>query len=217
MLLPGLECLVNRFATAQLGSYPHRDPIWALEHPEIRSVSFDPDMHQKVLYARNALKWINSSRQPRLDCLEIAAVSVALRLARREGLVSGIGSREFARLLGKLEKYRKRARRAVERAHGKQAYEQAAERWRRLLDWMHVHIFHFRSARWSSPSGVLRRQQREQTRNLALSLVEPSVDPAHVIHIADLVRREIRRGRHPFTLRELLADPEKSHDFSGWP
>jgi len=213
ILLPGLEALVNRFATAKLGSYPNRDPRFTIAHPEVSNVAFDTGMYEKVLYARNALKYMVASRQRRLDCWQIAAVQVALRLVRREKLVSDLDVQEFARLNQKLEKYRKRARRAAERVLGKDCYRRAAERWRLLLDWMHIHVFHFKPLRWSSPSNVLRRVQREQTRNLAISMVNPSIERARVIHLADLARREIRRGRHGFKLRQVLDDHARAVKF----
>ncbi len=212
IVVPGLDRIVNRFADAKEGRYYFRDPRWTFEHPDVRSVSFDSAMYDKILGVRRYLKFtLNKSSQPRLDCLEIAAVEIALRLVRREKLVC-ISSSEFEQILRKLEKYRKRARRSAVRALGK-GYEQAAQRWRLLLNWMQIHIFHFKPPRWSSPSRILRREQREQTRNLALSMVVPGIDPKRVVHAADLARREVRRGRHPFTLRELLADRENSVQF----
>jgi len=214
LLLPGLEALVNRFATAKLGSFPFADPLYSLKHPEICGTTFDREMFVKVLFARNAVKFVLPGRQPSLDSLHLAAMAWALRLARRENLLTaGVGSDEMVRLERKLERYRKRARHAAEAELGKQVYRQLAVRWQLLLHWAHYNIVRFRPRREPFPASGLYRQQRESTRRLVLDLVTEKADRKLVCHLADLARREVRRGRHGVTLRKLLGDRQRAVGF----
>lgn len=213
LLVPGLDALVNRFASAKRGSFPVRDPMYAMEHPEICDIPFDRDIAGYVLSARNAVKWINPSRQRRFNFIESAALGVALRTARREKLLpETVAPEQFIRLEQKLERYRRRIFRDTKRANDKAIYQQLWHRWKRLLRWMHWNIFRFGPRRWPRPVNI-HRLQREHTRTLALSMVEPNVDPACVIHLADLARREVRRGRHGIKLRVLLDDQERTIRF----
>lgn len=211
VLLRGLEELMNRLAAAKLGWYHWRDPLYAIWHPEECRAPQDLAMFAKVLSARNILKSLNASRQPRLDALQFAAAALGLRLVRRESLME-IGEEEFTRLADKVERYRRRARRAGENALGKANHDHLRESWRQFRVWCHWNIFRFKPRRWTTPGNV-RKQQREQTRSLALSMVTEKADPKFVSHLADLARREVRRGRHGTTLRELLGDQQKTVRF----
>lgn len=155
---------------------------------------------------------MNASRQPRLDCLEIAAAALALRVARREKL-GGMKPKDFVGLKNKLEKCRRRAARAYERLAGRPRYQKLSARWSDFLSWAHYNIIKVQPRRRPSPGNQRYREQREETRKLVLRLVVESADRQLVCHLADLARRELRRGRHGIRLRELLADCERAVQF----
>ena len=215
VILPGLGALVSRFSSARPGAATYGDPMSVVYFPEIAGKPFDQATAGIVVSAHNKVKDPPSSRELRLSSFELAALAFAVRVARREQLIPEPPSADLWKALEKkIETYRRRARRAAERAVGKAAYQQAAKRWRQLLRWSRYNILRIRR-RHPSPSRLLQREQREQMRKLALQVVSDDVDPKMVCHWADLARREVRRGRHGMKLRELLKDPEGAAGFMG--
>jgi len=158
-----------------------------------------------MLTARNELKWIKTSRKVRLNSFQLAGAAFALRIVQREKLVPGEVLAKVSALADKLEKYRKRAKRAAIKEIGGDAYGEQAECWRRFLQYMRC-ILCFRPTFWKS--GAMRlfhRDRREKLLALAKE-VAPTLDPSHLRHLVNLAKREVLRGRHPETLGLLVED-----------
>jgi hypothetical protein len=81
LLIPGFNLLANGLATARLGSFPRRYPSYlSLLSSVYEDQVFDLTMAQMVLNVRQRLLTPTSSRKSRLNVVELAAVSFALRL-----------------------------------------------------------------------------------------------------------------------------------------
>jgi hypothetical protein len=162
--------------------------------------------------ARNKLRAISGFRKVRLKSFELAACAFALRLVQKETLVHKDVLSKVQALAGRLEKYRKRAKRAAIKEIGRNAYKEQAESWRRHLQFMHC-ILCYRPvlSRLKSPR-LLHRDQREQLLRIAKE-VAPPADPARLRELVDLARREVRRGRHGTKLRTLLSDEVRAKQF----
>jgi hypothetical protein len=133
-ILPGLEAIVNAIAGARLGHFPRLDPRvqftgtnGSIVYSQAKASEV---MASCVLTARNKLKWVNASRKSRLSSFELAALAFALRMVEREELAPKEVLAKVHALAGKLEKYRKRAKRATIKQIGGDAYKEQAECWR---------------------------------------------------------------------------------------
>jgi hypothetical protein len=215
-VLPGLEAIVNAIGNARMGHFPRLDP--RVQFPSVnRSTVYsqaesDETMAGQMLTARNKLKEISGSRKVRLNCFELAAIAFALRLAQREELAPEDVLAKVPGLADKLENYRKRAKRAAIKDIGTVAYKEQAERWGRFLQWMRC-ILCYRPTLWkSSALPVFHRDRREMLFARATE-VAPAADPALLLHLADLAKREILRDRHPVTLGMLVSDDGRGRDF----
>ena len=166
---------------------------------------FSETMDAHMLSARNKLKWINPSRKVRLNCFELAALAFAYRMVIKEELAPEDVLAKVPGLADKLERYRKRAKRAAIKQIGGDAYGEQAECWRRFLQYIHS-ILCFRPTLWKSiASRVFHIDRREKVLALAVA-VAPTADPVQLGQMADLAKRELLRGRHPETLGMVVSD-----------
>jgi hypothetical protein len=215
-ILPGLEAILNAIGDARLGHFPRLDP--RVQFPGINSSSVysqaesDETMAGHMLTARNKLKWLNPSHKVRLNSFELAADAFALRLAQREELAPDDVLAKVPGLADKLENYRKRAKRAAIKDVGPVEYKGQSERWGRFLQWMRC-ILCYRPTLWkSSALPVFHRDRREMMLARATE-VAPTADPALLLHLADLAKREVLRDRHPVTLGMLVSDDVRGREF----
>jgi hypothetical protein len=214
-ILPGLEAAVNAIVGALHGCVPRIDPRIQFPCSAVRlyaNAQPSETMAGHLMSARNKLKAISGSRKVRLNSFELAACAFALRLVQKEALVSEDVLAKVSALADKLEKYRKRAKRAAVKAIGRNAYKEQAESWRRHLQFTHC-ILCYRPVRSRLKSPRLgHRDQREQLLRIAKE-VAPTADPARLLELVDLARREVRRGRHGTKLRTLLSDEARAKQF----
>jgi hypothetical protein len=208
-ILPGLEAIVNAIAGARLGHVPRLDPRvqftginGSIVYSQARASEV---MASCVLTARNKLKWKNASRKIRLSSFELAALAFALRMVRKEKLAPVEVLAKVPGLANKLEKYRKRAMRAAIKQIGVDAYGEQAEIWRKFLQYVHSILCYRPTQRKFSGLRLLHRDQRQKLLELATE-VAPTADPALLLHLVDLVKREVLRDRHPVTLGMLVSD-----------
>jgi hypothetical protein len=168
----------------------------------------------KLLFDR--LIGISTSRKLRLTAFELAALAFLLRVSptvtSRKRIPAG-----HLDLLRKIENYRRRARRAAIKRNGEAAYESAAGRWKQFLNWMRFNLIYPPKAPSWSPRRVW-RERREGLARLITTMLEhyryePLTD-SEMRRIVRLFKEELRRGRHPVTLRELLnSEPETRYEF----
>jgi hypothetical protein len=215
-ILPGLEAIVNALVGARRGLFPRLDPRvqftgtnGSIVYSQARASEV---MASHVLTARNKLKWVNASRKIRLNCFQLAALAFALRMVRKEKLASKEVLAKVAGLANKLERYRKRAMRAAIKQIGVDAYGEQAEIWRRFLQYVHGILCYRPAQRKFSGLRLLHRDQRQKLLELATE-VAPTADPALLLHLVDLVKREVLRDRHPVTLGMLVSDDARGLEF----
>jgi hypothetical protein len=215
-ILPALVLIVNILASAGLGHFPRIDPrvqFLTVSGPRVYAqAEYDKTMNGYVLSALNKLKWINPSRKVRLNCFELAALLFAYRMVIKEELAPEDVLAKVPGLADKLEKYRKRAKRAAIKQIGGDAYGEQTACWQRFLQYIHC-ILCFRPILWrSSASRIFHRDRREKLLALATE-VAPTADPARLRHLVDNAKREVIRDRHPVTLGMLVEDDTRGREF----
>jgi hypothetical protein len=214
-ILPALEVMVNGLADAREGRYYHAgNPFIIPAKPTYSEKCFDEEMAATVLSCRNKLKFQGSSRKARLTSLEISAAALAYRVVRREKLAPEgvINAAVGSNLEARLELHRKRGKRAAITQVGITAYREEANRWSRFVQWCRAKLLRLRPLKRVFKM-TLYKEQRETTRALAMEVVVETADRTRIHHLADLARRELRRGRHDTTLRSLLSDHDKTRRF----
>jgi len=221
VILPGLEAVLNGIAGARLDHYPHRNPADRVD-PELSKVhesrAFDEAMAARILSMRNKLKSLGRSRKLRLDAFDLAATAFAVRFGQREQLMEA-PAEDVAKLLARLEKFRKRTKRAAISEVGKLAYDEEAIRWRRFASWLRYNLCYFHLPR-PKTYGLKRTYQMHFEQVLALtgealtSNGYAVLPPDQLRRIAKLAMAELRRGRHPgLTVLEILRNREKGLEF----
>jgi hypothetical protein len=214
--LPVLERILNGVATESMRKqYVGVD--LPFEIPVYTDRRFEEEMFRYVLSCRNKLRRIGSSRKLRLSCFELAALALAGRVTAKEAsrVEEVLRTAGIVQLRRKLEKLRKRAKRAWIRRYGIDAFRSASDNWQRFVNWLRFRILAPPHRRQRPRVDVaVHREEREFMRNLALSMASSAGHTNELEHLADLAKAEVRRGeRHPFTIRELLADKPKAQQF----
>lgn len=149
VILPALEDLLNGIVEAcRRDRYPRRDAtLVPYRGQEVyRERRYDEEMAGHVLSCRNKLKFKGKSRMVRLNSFELAVAALALRVVRREKLVSEdmIKSIAVADLEHELELHRKRAKRAAIKQNGLTPYKEEADRWGHFVEWMRYNLLYYR-------------------------------------------------------------------------
>jgi hypothetical protein len=169
-------------------------------------------MAEYILTARNKLKSITASRKVRLNSFQLAACAYAFRMVRKEKLAPMKILAKVPGLAGKLERYRKRAKREAIKQIGGNAYGEQTARWRKFLKYVHC-ILCYRPAQWkTSALRLIHRDQREMMLARATE-VAPTAEPAQLLRFVDLAKREIQRYRHPVTLGMLASNETLGREF----
>ena len=213
---PALEEIVNTLAGARRGHFPRIDPrvqFLTVNGPRVYAqAEFDEAMYGHLLSARNKLKYLNPSRKVRLNSFVLAALAFAHRMVKREDLAPAEVLAEVPMLAQKLEKYRKRAKRATIKQIGSDAYGEQTACWHRFLQYIHS-VLCFRPVLWrSSAQRIFHRDRREMMLAHATD-VAPTADPAQLRRLVDLAKREIQRDRHPVTLGMLASNETLGREF----
>ena len=135
LMLHGLNYIVRSYRVLQAGYFPPGSIPWYFQpHPFDRG-KYDTKHVENILQLRTTLNaLVGSGGRIRLDAFGIAAAILAVRVALRKvqpGELQGISTssrKDAKKLLSKLEKYRKRAKRALITHFGKAACEEAGTR-----------------------------------------------------------------------------------------
>ncbi len=215
-IISGLESIVNILVMARQGYFPRIDPrvqFLTVNGPGVYArAEFSEAMAAHMLSAWNKLKWINPSRKVRLNCFELAALAFAYRMAIKEELAPEDVLAKVPGLADKLERYRKRAKRAAIKQIGRDAYGEQAECWRRFLQYVHSILCFRPTLRKSSALLVFHRDRREKLLALAAE-VAPTADPVQLRHLVDLAKSEVLRDRHLETLGLLVENDTRGREF----
>jgi len=227
LLKPGLDMLANRLATAQMGSYPFRHRWHRIDYVKsniYQHQAFNQTMAERILEVRRKVWNVTTTRKVRMDALELAAAILALRLydPARRGFSDIEGAQPLAR---KLEMLRRRAMRAAKAKSGRAEYRAQAEIWRRFLAWVRYNLLHFRSetgltvSRSAVPFLMKHwAEQRSQLATMVAAALEKRcyapLPSSQMDRMVRLLKEGFRRGRYPYTLKELLtANDEAGQEF----
>lgn len=216
--LVGLEFLVNGLAAAQQGVFPHRHPFDRIDF-SLSSVHEDREYNgefaEVLLKLRNRLRGSSGRRRIRLTTIECSALALAVRVARKLGK----DGEALSALEAKIEIFRKRTKRAAIRQNGKDSYQQHQQQWKRFVSWCRYHLLYLDLPRMPALQGprMLRREQRAQLLEILEERIRARCTEAPpqegLRHVVDLAIRELRRGRHDTTARQLLQDRETAAEF----
>ena len=122
------------------------------------------------------------------------------------------------RLQKKIERYRRRAKRAAIRRVGTNSYKETAERWRRFAAWTRYTLLYFKVPGRRQPywSIVWRNQRRELTQAFEMALrarfFEAPSD-VEMVRLVTLATRSLKRSRHAVSFMDLLHAPQSHVDF----
>ena len=212
LLEPGFNRLANGLSTAEHGNFPdyHAGRLGMVNTKIYRDRAHDQEMHDQVISARRKLLTMPACRKVRLNEFEIRAAAFALRLDNPR--TNRRRDRDEVRALArKLEMFRKRAKRRTRTFLNPAEISQKAEAWRRFVDWCRFNIAHVRLPQMEH---TYRRSElwadlRTRLRAMIAQAIEESrfapLPAPQMSRVSRLIKEEVRRGRHPFTLRAFLA------------
>jgi hypothetical protein len=222
LVKPGLDALRNGLASAKLGSFPNRH---AYDRIDLASCNiypnraYDSNMADRCFSLGFEIREMTGTRKVRLDVFELSTAGLALRLSAKlaRHKRKPLAPVETKALANKLEKYRKRAKRRLIARIGDAAYATLAATWRMYLDWARYNLTQFTlPRRVGFESKPLWREQREGLAGMIVQAVEERcyapLAQQQVTRMALMAKNDLRRGRLPRTLRELLVADRKGRD-----
>ncbi len=181
--------------------------------------AYSGELMQMLLASADAVIKIRSSggRLYDMDPFQLAVLILGARLAAKRVLhghvqtTIGNFAQRANRLTARLEKYRKRSKRAFIRLHGAEQYELQEQRWLRFLRWLRVHFL---------DCDCMRRRRRHISRwrrvtidQLCTLAKAELIDRGETVpadpELRQMVRlalRYVRRGRTTYGVRDLLKD-----------
>jgi hypothetical protein len=219
---PGLDALRNGLASARLGFFPNRhawDRIDLASCNIYADRAYDAAMADRCFSLGFEIREMTATRKVRLDVFELSMAALALRVSgklarqKRKPLAPG----EAKSLANKLERYRKRAKRQLIARVGDAAYATLATTWRMFAGWVRYHLTQFiLSRRLGFESKPLWREQREGLAGMIVQAVEERcyapLSQQQVTRMALMAKNDLRRGRLPMTLGEVLVADRKGRD-----
>jgi hypothetical protein len=215
LLQPGLDFIACQLANAKLGLRTRHHPLVRVD-PQLANVykrkQYSEEGDQAVISIRAKLWELTSSRKIRASFLELSAAALALRLLHRLPN-SKHDPMSVKALASKVENYRKRAKRsAIERLGGEE-YAAAADRWRCFVQWVRYYLTYLHEPkRRSSCRRLTWADQRSSLADLIAGILSdfgyaPLSEP-EMKKVVRLIKEELRRGRHPITLMELIRSTD---------
>ncbi len=216
LLTPGLDFLACQLANAKHGYHLGRLQ-WDRTHPPPPSVyermEYDEDGDQAIIRIRAKLWDLKSSRKIRVNFVELSAAALALRLLKRVP-VSPSDLAAVKTLRAKLEKFRKQAKSAAISRFGRDRHATAAKRWRRFVKWVRYYLV-FKLPKRSIRLRATWSYQRSMLAELiARTLADFGYAPlaeAELKRASRLIKEELRRGRRPIYLMELLRSNDPAN------
>lgn len=211
LLRPGLDLIACQLANARRGLRTHRHPLERIDlqlSDIYRRKQYSEEGDQAIISIRAKLWQLTSSRKIRANVFELSAAALALRVLKR--LPDSKYDPIAAKALGaKLEKYRKRAKRAAIREMGSEQYATAADRWQCFVHWIRYYLIYLHQPK--RRSSVLRRTWAYQRSSLAELIAKTLEDFGYapltegvLQRVSRLIKEELRRRRLPLRLMELL-------------
>ena len=225
LLKQGLDVLACGLAEIKLGGFPHRHPWHGVDFVAsdvYRDQQRDEEMCDRIIRVRAKLWELTESRKILADVVELSVLGLALRVTRARKLVDNTDavSAEIRMLGSKIERYRKRAKRAViAKAAGSLEYKSIADRWRRNLAWLRYNTL-YANTKIPNNLGPRRarfwREQRQQTAQLIKTILEENfyeaLDDKQMTKVVTLLTTTLRRCRRAVGLVDFLRDPHAHSD-----
>ena len=122
--------------------------------------AYDPEYLAIISRVIVATTFTGQSRRLRLDPFELGACTLAVRvtemMVRHGHTQAWLSNHKNAtrRLLAKIERLRKRAKRAFIRVHGHAAFSEASQRWQRFVRFARAYFLFCRCNRARLPGGI---------------------------------------------------------------
>ena len=205
---PGLLLIINRYqATLDTGEYHYSYPIISYPRPGFDFGEFDPHIMKSVCALGKRCS--GRGRRFQLNAIELAIFIFAARVTAREishGHLSTSPTTPLARIVRTLERHRKRALRRIPA----ELFREYSRGWRRLLQWIRVHLLFCGCRKFPYRSKHLYRtilQECLVPARAGLVARQSSVPDDVCLRI--LVRqalRYVRRDRTDFGIRQLITD-----------
>lgn len=223
LILPVLEVVVSGMALGSHGDFPHRNPWHNVDRAAsnvYRHRVFDAAMATRiqVLYAK--LRGLSHSRKFRFDPFDLTAIGFAPRQwkAHRPSGATEAMSTAVKALQAKIERCRRRARRAMIAKEGRAAYQEGAVQWFRFSDWLHYTLLYFHVPSNLQPfrARFWKEQRQQLARAITASLQQHFREVSsntEMTRVVTLLSRSLRRDRHLRYLKGGLKNPHANANF----
>ncbi len=217
---PGLLLIIHRYqATLDTGEYHYSYPYYLHPRPGFDFGEFDPDFMNIVRDLGNRFpSGPGCSWRLQLNAIELAICIFAARITakqRRHGHLAAAQTKSapLTRLVRTLERHRKRALRLIPA----EVFRDYSRRWRRLLQWIRVHLLFcgcqkvpYRSNRQYK---MVLQDCTFQARAGLLARQVPVPDDARLRALVRQALRYVRRDRTDFGIRQLITNHQLARNY----
>lgn|SRR5208337_547795 len=226
-LFSGLKEIICHRSGYVVSGHTKNENYWrVLPHRYPAGACFDQELMDRIAELWSLLYPLAQdkkcqSRRLNLDELQIRTLALGLRMARHQASHRAPGQpvpvrlRAFPRLLRKLGLLQRRAGRAWARAESAQFCAQYHARWKKFELWIRTEF----GCLCQQPPIIQTRRRLYVTRGIEVAeeaLREAEVlapDEAQLRRFVRLAYREIRRGRQPFSIADILRGQEPARFF----
>jgi hypothetical protein len=217
MSSPLCQYVLSSYRVFNAGYSPADYVPWYVRRQPFDPGEYDAKDMENLVQVRASLDAIaHTGGRVRLDAFGVAAAVLGVRAALRKVRSAGIESAptqskiRVKKLLSKLEKYRKRAKRAFIARSGRAEYASARTRWKRFLRWVRVTLLG--TGRWPTCAHrrlifqLMLKEWMAIAREGLLELDRPIPPEPELKRFMRLALRESRRRRVNFSPKYLLRD-----------
>jgi hypothetical protein len=181
---------------------------------DLQVEKYDPGLLERIQQLDQTLRTRardaqSATHRLHLDALSLAVCMFAVRSVERESRIGRFPSCvwppgiDFARLLQKLEKHRKRAKRLWARVGDPETYQGWHQRWRRFLDWVREALRPDRVRLFDYPRWCLNKVC-ETAKRVLQEREEPLPPDSDLRKLVRKALRHARRGRGTASVRDML-------------
>jgi hypothetical protein len=215
----GLRYIASNYHVLTAGYSPSGYVPWYHQPQPFDPGEFNRSLMTGIVHLHAILNGLfETGGRVRLDAFTAAAAILAVRVALRKIPPAGVqgvsnDAKKYAKqLLSKLEKYRKRAKRAFIARSGCPAYAEAATRWKRFLRWVRVTLLG--TGRWPKCAHrrrvfqLMLKEWMEIARSGLQSYGRPVPPNPELKRLIRLALAYCRRGRTGFRPQDIL----RNHD-----
>ncbi len=212
IILIGLNWLWQHHQLYACGRAPHARPDLRWRQDLVTKGTFQPWLMNIILSLRTTLtdKYVDGGRLYRLRMVEVSTMMLAARVAgqlQRQGIIREPKDlqRRLRRLLNRLEKLRKRAKRRMILEQGIEAYRREASEWQSFVCWIRLRFLQFQSV-VHSPLNYRKELLETFVNWTRTELVQRDAQVPEERQLRRMVRlmlRYVRRGRRDYGVATL--------------